>query len=336
MSKPKAGSTPPKPKNADAKAINAGTTNKVGGSVVKCEVDLNKGEWVSPESCAIFYIDEDAKFPTIDFEIKTEEPGPYEWSWTIKWIVQSCPQKSGKKRFSPKHAKTYQASGKHTSDSVKWTADLNSQVIGGDLSVTVKAGASTFKRKVAIFAKEPGETKVVAELDTLAEAYAAEVRLAKKIFKQESRFHHLYSDSAPLVSFDNGYGLGQATEPVPSYEEAWNWKKHVKYIVTNVIEGKRKIAKKYLSAHEYTDEQLDTETLVYYNGANHHYYVWDAKDKKWVINDAVVCDPDQSNKGWKVAGLDSEAKTLDSLRKNDELKPIYTGRCYAEHIKNAN
>jgi hypothetical protein len=337
MSKPKAGAAPAKPKKPAAKAANAGTTNKVSGSVVKCEVNLNTGEWISPESCATFYIDEDAKFPSIDFEIKTDEPGPYEWSWTIKWVVQSCPQKSGKKRFSPKKAKTYQSSGKHTSDNPKWKADLDSQVIGGDLSVSVKAGTTTFKRKVTILAKEPGETKINSELDSLAGTHADEVRLAKKIFKQESRFHHLYSDEAPLVSFDNGYGLGQATEPVPSYEEVWNWKKHVKYIVETVIAEKRGFAKDYLSKHKpYTDEHLDTETLVYYNGANHHYYVWNVQDKKWVVNDEVVCDPDQSNKGWKVTGLKAEEKTVDKLRKSEDLKPTYTGRCYAEHIKNAN
>ena len=32
--------------------------------------------------------------------------------------------------------------------------------------------------------------------------------------------------------------------------------------------------KKYLKSHEYSDEILDIETLAYYNGANHHYYLW--------------------------------------------------------------
>ncbi len=326
-----------KPSKPAAKAENAGTTNKVSGSVVKCEVNLNKGEWVSPESCAVFYIDDEATFPTIDFEIKTEEPGPYEWSWVIKWVVQACPQKPGKKRFSALTAKTYQAKGKHTSENKKWTADLNSQVIGGDLSVVVKAGTTTFKRKVTILAKEPGEAKVITELEKLTGTHAAEVSLAKRIFKQESRFRHFYSDEAPLVSFDNGYGLGQATKPVPSYEEVWNWKEHVKYIVKTVIVEKRGFAKDYLSKHKpYTDEHLDTETLVYYNGARDHYYIWNSKDKKWVINDEVVCDPDESNKGWKVTGLKSADKTVEKLRESETLKPKYTGRCYAEHIKNAN
>lgn len=336
MSKPKAVAAPGKSKKADAKATNAGTTNKTNGSVVKCEVNLNSGEWVTPEGCATFYIDEDAKFPTIDFEIKTDEPGPYEWNWSIKWVVQACPQKSGKARFTPKHAKTYQASGKHTSQDPKWTADLNSQVIGGDLSVTVKAGSATFKRKITILAKEPGETKVLAELESLATTNGVEVNLAKKIFKQETQFRHLYSDSAPLVSFDNGYGLGQATEPVPDFEQVWNWKKHVEYIVKTVIVQKRKAAELYLSKHKpYTDEHRDTETLVNYNGANHHYYVWDATSKKWIVNDDVVCDPSESNKGWDASGLDAKEKTLENLRKSDDLKPTYTGKCYAEHIKNA-
>ncbi len=176
----------------------------------------------------------------------------------------------------------------------------------------------------------------MAELDSYVGTHAVEVNLAKKIFKQETRFRHLYSDRAPLVSFDNGYGLGQATSPIPSFEQVWDWKKHVAYIVKTVIVEKRKMAEDYLSDHRpYTDEQRDTETLVHYNGANYHYYVWDASNRKWVVNNEVVCDPDESNKGWPVSGLAAKDKTVESLRKSETIKPKYTGRCYAEHIKNS-
>lgn len=317
-----------------AKAKAAGTSNKVDNSLVKCEVKLEKGEWISPDSCKTFYIDEDAKFPEITYEIKTEEAGPYEWSWEIKWVVLACPQKKDKKRFKANTAKTFSEKGSFKSDEKKWVAKLNDKVIGGDLTVTVKAGATTFVRKTLIYGKEPGETRIVAELATHEKDYAGEVSVAKKIFKQESHYKHFYSDEQPLTSFDNGYGLGQATAPVPTYEQVWNWKAHVKYIVTNVIKGKRDLAKKYLDQHPgYTTDDLDMETLVYYNGANHHYLVWDATAKKWVENANVVCDPEQSNKGWNMSLEKNKGKTLDELKKGEGGSAVYTGRCYAEHVK---
>ena len=82
---------------------------------------------------------------------------------------------------------------------------------------------------------------------------------------------------------------------------------------------------------------LDLETLVPYNGVakQQRYHNWDTTEKKWVVNDEVICDPDQSNKGWLTTEKGNEKKTLPELQKDKTAKPFYTGRCYAEHIKNA-
>jgi hypothetical protein len=317
-----------------AEAKSAGKTNKVLGSLVKCEVKLENGEWLSPASCASFKIDADAKFPEILYEVKTDIEGPYDWTWEIKWPVQACPQRRDRKRFKPKKEKTFLEVGQFTSMSRKWTANLNEKVIGGQLTVKVKAGSMTFVRKSLILGSEPGEAKIFAELEKYKVGYSKEAELAKKIFLQESKFHHFFSDDQPLVSFDNGYGLGQATEPLPSFEQAWSWKEHIRYIVTVVIKEKRKKAKKYLDERGgYTDDDLDMETLVYYNGAKHHYLVWNGATSKWEVNNEVLCDPNQSNTGWKISSTENKGKTLEQLRKGEGSKPSYTGRCYAEHIK---
>jgi hypothetical protein len=73
--------------------------------------------------------------------------------------------------------------------------------------------------------------------------------------------------------------------------------------------------------------------LVHYNGANFHYYVWNDKQKGWVVNEKVLCDPEQSNTGWNVSLVANQEKTLKELRAGEGTKPVYTGRCYAEHIK---
>jgi hypothetical protein len=322
-----------KPATPIAKSESAGTTNRVDNSLIKCEVNLEKGEWVSPDSCAIFHIDSECKFPEIAYEIKTDEDGPYDWSWELKWNVLACPLRRDKARFKPKRAKTFIERGNFASDSKKWNANLNDQVIGGELTVKVRAGSSTFIRKTLIRGEEAGEGKVLEELLLYAPKYPKEVDLAKKIFKQESKFCHFYSDGQPLASFDNGYGLGQATDPMPSFEQAWNWKKHVNFIVTVVIPEKRKAAKRYLNKHgNYTDENLDMETFVFYNGANHHYLVWDESAKKWIENEDVLCDPNQSNAGWDMTLAVNNSKSLEQLRHGDGDKPIYTGGCYAKHI----
>lgn len=315
----------------------AGKTNQLSGSLIKCEVQLEKGEWVSPPACSIFHIDSDGVLPSIQFEIKTSEVGPFNWEWEIKWNVLACPQSKGKKRFKPKSAKLYSKKGTFVSEEKSWTADFGNEVIGGELTVKVKAGTTNFVRKTTIHGLEPGLSRIDAAIASVPVEFSASASLAKKIFDQESKNHHFYSDGEPLVSFDNGYGLGQATNPIPTYEQVWNWKKHIKYILETVIPEKRKLAKKYLDTHgNYTAENLDTETLVYYNGANAHYLIWDAAGKAWVENTGVLCDPEQSNKGWKLTLDVNNEKTLEQLRKGEGGKPIYTGKCYAEHINHSN
>lgn len=315
-----------------AKAKVAGKTNQVDKSLVKCEVKLEHGEWISPDSCKTFYIDEDANFPDITYEIKTDEPGPYAWSWKISWAVQACPQTTGKKRFKVKHPKTFSRQGSFTSLSKTWKANLG-EVIGGDFTVSVKAGTKTFVRKTFIRGKDPGEANVHAFLEGFTSK--EDVALVKKIFKQESKTKHFYSDEMPLTSFDNGYGLGQLTNAPPTYEQIWSWKKHVNEVMSVRIPTHRKKARDYLAVHGSFDQaMLDLETLTSYNGLAHkqHYHNWDAQKKQWLVNDNVICDPNQSNKGWDLHEKINKDKALEELE--EDGRPFYTGRCYAEHIKN--
>ncbi|WP_146042072.1 hypothetical protein [Chromobacterium sinusclupearum] len=317
-----------------AKSKSAGKTDGIEGSLLRCEVNANTGEWIKPNNCEKFHITADAKFPEIVFEFKTSAPPPYTLEWNIRWIVQSCKQKKNKPRFKPKHSKTYTAQGKKILTENKWIANLDNQVIGGELTVNIKAGEDKFRRTIFILGTEPGKELVTTYLDSKPDPDLAE--LVKKIFKQETSFTHFYSDEMPLVSFDNGYGLGQATNPVPTFEQVWNWKMHADSIIS-IVNSKRSLAKKYLSQNHrpYNQDQLDLETLAYYNGANHHYHTWDEKSKSWVINNAITCDPQESNKGWDITKEENKDKSVEELRNNKKSKPIYTGRCYAEHIKNA-
>ena len=325
-----------KPKVLAKKKL-AAKLDKDPASLVRCEVQLEQGEWISPASCQVFYIDEAAKLPDLDFEFKTDAAGPFDWAWEVKWVAKSCPQATGKDRFTPKGGVvTFIERGAFSSSDKKWRANFSGKVIGGEVTVTVTAPGVTFRRNSFILAKNPPKDIIVAELDKYANLRQREVRLAKLIFKQETNYHQHYSDCMPLVSFDKGFGLGQATTPAPSFEQAWNWRKHVEYIVCTVLPEKVSLAKKYLKSHDYSDDVLDMETLVYYNGANHHYHVWSDSTKAWVVNNEVVCDPKQSNMGWNTSIKCNENKTLEDLRNGKGSKPVYTGRCYAEHVKSSN
>lgn len=320
--------------NVIARVAAAGKTNKVEGSLVKCEVKLESGEWISPDSCKTFYINEDAQFPDITYEIKTNLPGPYEWSWHITWTGLACKQAEGVERFKQKKVKTFSKAGKFHSSEKKWKADLHG-VFGGTLTVKVKAGGTTFARQTFIRGKNPSKDKVLTKIDTYSDKN--DIALLKKIIQQESRYRQFYSDETPLTSFDNGYGLGQLTNPEPTYEQIWNWKAHIKEIMLNRIPSARKTAKKHLDKHPgYSQTVCDNETLAAYNGIpqNQWYHNWDDETKQWVVNTNVICDPNQSNKGWNMTKEENKDKTLKELQKDKKAKPFYTGRCYAEHIVN--
>ncbi|RZI85639.1 MAG: hypothetical protein EOP38_04515 [Rubrivivax sp.] len=324
-----------KKKKPIAAAKKAGKTTKEAGTLLKCEVDANVGSWIQPQSCSTHFITADATLPDVTFEFSSDAGGPYDWSWDIRWTAEACPQANGKKRFKAKKSKLFTKQGAFTSNDKKWKANLG-EVIGGILTVKVAVGDVTFLRRVIILGKNPGQEKVEAELDTYIGSFKKEAAIAKKIFQQESHFRQFYSDDMPLVSFDNGYGLGQITNPEPTYEQVWNWKVHVKHVVTSFVKDLRKKSERYFSSHAgATEDQIDTETLVFYNGANHHYYVWSEGSKSWVVNGNVVCDPTQSNKGWNMGDSKNKKLTLPDLQANKGSAAIYTGRCYAEHIKNA-
>lgn len=175
-----------------AKSEDAGKTNRTPGSLVRCEIKVEKGEWISPDSCAIFQIDEDAKLPEICFEIKTENDGPYVWSWELQWNALACPQRRDKPRFKQKTVRSFREKGKFESPSKKWIANFNDMTVGGTLTVKVVAGTAEFVRKISIKGSEPGQERVLAELGLYKSTYPAESELAIKIFKQETKFSHFF------------------------------------------------------------------------------------------------------------------------------------------------
>jgi hypothetical protein len=311
----------------------ASVTNDNHKSLVKVIIQSDEGKWVRPAAGERFYIDESATFPLITFEISSDAPPPYQWKWTMSWDahVKGIREKSKRGR----KLKTFTHSGSFTSNNKTWVANLDEKVIGGKLCVEVETSLEKFTRTVFVSGKNPTREAILSFLSTIPN-----ISNFEKIINQESHFKHFSnSDGEPLVSGDRGYGLVQMTNPEPSYEQTWNWKENIK-AGTKLFKAYKSAAKHYLK--HYTEDQLLRETISRWNGGT--YYETNPKTKK-IERKNILCDPSQSNIGWKTDNPLNSGKTSQELHSRDKEKYhgmqksqspdhpwTYTGVCYAEHI----
>jgi hypothetical protein len=316
----------------------AGTTNKTKNSLVKVVVKPDDaGEWVKPNTLDKFYIDDEANFPSIVFEIKTDTPGPYKWSWVMSWDAQV----SGlREKARGKKVATFSDKGNFTQAEKIWDAKKINKVIGGTLTVTVEAGEEKFRRTVTVLAQQPSAEKIKAYLA------ARKASALEKLLAQESRFKHLIlADSEPVVAGDSGYGAAQLTKPIPQYQQIWSWKENIDAAI-KLIDEKKKIAKDWLDGNgTYTQDMLDTETISLWNGG--HYYQWYSKPApgSWDRDKKILCDTKTGNIGWDNTVEANKDKAESDLRDRDkgeynkmkkgqttEHPWKYSGVCYADHI----
>ena len=310
-------------------------TNKQKDSLVKIVVMGDQGKWVRPTAGEKFFIDEDAKFPTIEFEIETSVTGPYKWSWTLKWVAAASGLRESSKRG--RVVKTFTSEGAFTSDDKAWIADIG-MVAGGVLTVKISTPEEKFKRSVYILGKNPDERQINKLLSTLPDVKGYENLLA-----QESRFKQFIdADGYPVVAFDGGYGMAQLTTPAPTYEQTWNWKKNIEAGAL-LYQLKQAEAKKYLGKanRTYTDEQLKLETWARWNGGAYH--VWDPKENIWIRNPILLADSKTGNIGWDMTKPENAGKTEGELRERDKDEYsdppekskrlwMYSGVFYADHL----
>ncbi|CAD6559980.1 hypothetical protein LMG27952_07014 [Paraburkholderia hiiakae] len=316
-----------------------GSTNNNPDSLVKIVITNDSGDWIRPNSGAKFYIDEQANFPEIKFEFKSNAAPPYQWEWKIEWNAHVSGLREQVR--NGRKLKQFTDTGSFSSSEKIWKADLGSKVLGGKLIVTVKIGNDTFKRTVMILAKNPSETQVTDFL-----AGMQNVTGFDRLIAQEGKFKNfINADNEPVVAGDAGYGMTQLTHPSPTYEQAWSWK-------ANILGGaalyqeKQAGAKSYLGQHgrHHTDDQLSHETISRWNGGSYH--KWDEQSQTWVRTPEMLCDPSTGNMGWDTTVSANQNKSVSELheRDKDEYKKMrsgqttdhpwkYSGVCYADHIE---
>lgn len=319
-------------------AQNAGITNTTPDSLVQVVATAENTTWVTPADNAEFTLNADATIPEIVFEFTTNVNGPYQWSWAISWNAKSSGLRERARRNTV--LRTFSDTGEFSSTEKKWSVNFGQgKLLGGNLIVSVKIGELIIKRNIKIKGQNPAVADLHAFIDTLENSSGLEKLLAHESFNKQ--FINL--DGEPIVSFDQGYGMAQMTNPVPDYTTAWSWKENVK-AGRDLFQTKREQAINHLRQHgTYTDEMVEREAIALWNGG--YYYKWDRTINAWVRKYNHLCDSSTGNIGWNMNNPSNAGQTEEQLHNRDqptyasgsagqsaEHAWTYSGLCYADKV----
>jgi hypothetical protein len=279
-------------------------------------------KFIDPLPNAVFTIASSAEWPSIVFQ--TDGTGPHIWNWNLKW-------------------RAFQLSGTVNTASNQWDARSVVTNYGGMLTVSTEFGDSQAGNAVApveiavnIKGTNPSAAEVIQFLASQPDGAGFE-----EILMQESKYRQFGANGEPIVSFDDGCGMCQLTNPEPGFGEMWNWKFNVQAGLL-LFSKKRAGAINYLSQNKrsYTDEQLKYEAVCRWNGGSYH--EWDEKAGKWIRHANILCDSATGNIGWDMNDAANTGKTEAQLHKRDSpsyAKPPgprahwkYSGVCYADKV----
>ncbi|QXH59828.1 hypothetical protein [Pseudomonas azerbaijanorientalis] len=318
--------------------IHASSTNNTDDTVIKVVSAESTLTWLSPAENAVFKITQDAMLPDIVFEFHTQILGDYKWSWMIEWEAKVSGLRERVRK--DKVLQTFKESGSFVSSNRVWKVSLFDQVIGGTLTVSVSVSDKALTRTVFIKGQNPTQESIARYIASLDDMTGFE-----KLLEQETHSRHFINlDGEPIVAFDKGFGITQMTNPVPNYEQVWNWKANI-LAGSSIYKDKVRIAKKYLgqAGRTYTDDQLRHEVFSRWNGGSYH--EWDRVSASWVRKKNLLCDANTGNIGWSMDNEMNKDKTEAQLRErdkdtyskgskgqSDDHPWQYQGVCYADHV----
>lgn len=270
--------------------------------------------FLTPVAGHRFVIPSNGDTPPLIFT--TDLEGAHDWEWSISW------------RSFRKQGRV-QTPG----SSVDLAASLAN--LGGTLVVTAQSG----KQRSTIQTTIAGTNPTDAQLRTfLATKTGGNDFLP--IVLHEAHGRHFNGRNEPIVSFDGGYGMTQLTNPVPTYQQVWSWKRNVEGGLA-LFATKRNEAIRYLSQSgcTYTARQLTFESVARWNGGAYHR--WDGNG--WIKNPDMLCAPGTGNIGWDVTDAANQDRTLQQLQARDGARLNqpprrgvdhyrYSGVCYADRL----
>lgn len=268
-----------------------------------------------PKPGESFSITSGAEWPSIQLE--TDATGPHTWKWSITWG-------------------SFSKSGTATTSGNQWDAREAIAGLGGKLTVTACANNTNASISLSVVGKNPSSQEVVQYLAGKPNSTGFD-----RILEHESKFKQFKIDGQPVKSFDGGYGMCQLTEPTPTFEQVWNWKRNVDGGLA-LFAQKRAAAVAYLSqsGRSYTAGQLTSETVCRWNGGSYH--DWDATKGAWVRRGNILCDSTTGNIGWDTGDPENAGKTEAELHHRDEGSYSappgagahwkYSGICYADKL----
>lgn len=289
---------------ADGKAFNPGMS--IGASAMK---------FTQPASNSIGLITAEPVWPSLVFT--TDAPGIHTWRWKMEWGV-------------------YTRSGVASTTGPRWDARESIEGLGGALTVRATCGTANAQVVVQVRGTNPALTDITRYIATQADSAGFE-----RIVQHESRGRHFNAQQVPIRSFDNGYGLCQLTNPLPSFEQVWHWQRNIDAGLV-LFRQKRTAAIRHLSqgGRSYTTEQLRYETVARWNGGRYH--DWDATGGGWVRRPNILCDDATGNIGWDMTNENNEGQTQAALRRRDRASYArgrregdaweYSGVCYADRL----
>jgi hypothetical protein len=275
----------------------------------------------TPSPQVTFEVATDATWPSLVFT--TDETGEHEWKWTAVW-------------------RTFSRTGKLKTPDNRWDATSTLANLGGDITIKATAkkplgkGMATVagKLKIKIIGKNPLPLDVDSYVATDIEAAGFE-----RLISHESKYKHFNGTGQPIRSGDAGYGMCQLTNPAPTFEQVWNWKKNVDAGI-KLFKQKRSAAIQFLSQSNrtYTQDQLKRETISRWNGGAYHEWNGSA----WQRKANILCDTATGNYGWNTDLDVNKDKTEAELRKRDkgtykvprpaDANWMFSGVCYADRV----
>ena len=161
-----------------------------------------------------------------------------------------------------------------------------------------------------------------------------------KLIGHESKYRHFGAAANRSTASTAATVCASSTNPRPSYEEVWNWQRHIDAGLRLYAEHLGRPSATWRRTSAATPTTSSRETVCRWNGGA--YRQWDAKAGAWVRPATMLCDSKTGNIGWRTTDPENAGKTETELHDRDagsysappgkDAHWKYSGICYADSV----